>query len=144
MINIEKQDNGYLIENKFWFTESTPKAEYINLIAFRWEDMEYWNKDYFTVSFPWEYDKEEISIRAYEWDSKKLNFFIKFEDKNIFLVQTPNILESQDIPTVNNWIYNDPYTEKLLEKLELEWERYLLDDGSNSNWTESIQEEVTN
>jgi len=127
MINVEKLWNSYLIEWKFLFTDTEINPDYVNLIAIRWTDMNYGKNSFLKVDFPWEYDKDDFFVKAYEWDTQRLNFLIKYDWKTICLIQTPSLLEKEELPTINYWIYNDPYTATLLEKMELEGEKIQID-----------------
>lgn len=127
MITVEKLWNWYLIENKFFFTSDEINWSYVNLTATRWKDMNYGKNTYLSIDYPGEYDKDDFFVKVYEWDTQRLNFLIKYDGKTICLIQTPGLLEKEELPTVNYWIYNDPYTATLLEKIELAWEKIQID-----------------
>ncbi len=122
MLNIEKTENWFIVDNKFYLTNWEINNSLINLATEIWDNMNYWIKDYILINFPWEYDQEWYFIESYVWTNNKMNYVIKNSSK-IAIIQNPEIIEKQEIDWIDNWLYTDIYTEKILEKMELWWDR---------------------
>lgn len=123
MLKIEKLNSWYLIEDKIMFNPSEFMDNYINIMAVRWQDMNYGKASNFKIDFPWEYDKESYFFKVYEWEDWKLNYFIRFADKRIALILTPWIIEKEQFEDIDCWVFDNDYTNSILDKLEIEWER---------------------
>lgn len=126
MIKIENLWNGYLIEDKIFFTNWEYQSDYINLAYFKWESVKFWVANRFLIDFPWEYDIDDIFFKVYEWRDNKLNYFFRLNGENVFLIQDPQIVEREENERIDCWLYLDENTEKILDKLELEWERIMI------------------
>lgn len=133
MIDIKKLENGFLIENKFYFTDTDEHTlhKYINLRQLLWNDMNFGIKSNFIIDYPWEYDIQDISFNVYLWDENKLNYFIKYDSKYIAIIQNPKAVEKEHFQNVEYCIYTDDYTSNVLEKMEYEWESFNL---NQFNW----------
>lgn len=138
-INIEKTDKWFIIESKILFTSQDCDKNYINLFDKSWNNMNYWLSDCFKIDFPWEYDKNEIFFKVYEWDEWKLNYIIKIQDKRIALIQTPWIIEKESFESIDEWLFTNDYTTIILDKLELDWNRINL----SIYWNQEVVEELT-
>ena len=138
-MKIEKDLNWYLIEDKFYFTKEEINPANINLMQIRWEDMTYWKNDSIKIEFPWEYDTNWLFIKVYEWDDKLLNYIITNDSKKFAIIQNPKIIETTEIENISNWLYTDESTKNMLDKLELEWNKYLL----TEEWVEEILSEAS-
>jgi len=122
MIDIKSLENGFLIENKFYFTWEHTLHQYINLRKLVWPEMNYGIKSNFIIDYPWEYDIQDIFFNVYAGDENKLNYFIKFEDKKIAIIQNPKAVEKDFFENVEYCIYTEDFTQNVLDKMEYEGE----------------------
>lgn len=123
MIKIDNTENWFVINWKFCFTENGGKDWYINFASNIGKDMNFGRRDRFMIEYPWEYDKDWYFIKTYAWDNWKLNYIVKLNWKKVAIIQNPDIIEKEELEGVWYWVFTDPFTAKLLDKLELEWER---------------------
>ncbi len=127
-MEIKKLENGFLIENKFYFTDTEEHTlhEYINLRRTLWPNMNFGSKSNFIIDYPGEYDIQNISFNVHLWDENKLNYFIKYNDIYIAIIQNPKAVEKDHFENVEYCIFTDDYTGKVLEKMEYEWQSFNL------------------
>lgn len=130
MVNIKLDSDWFLIENKLLFWASAPHKKYINLALNVWEDIVTQTSEYSIVEYPGEYDINWIFIKVYLSKDGKLNYIFTVNKKKIGLVQSPKILEEDDMNSMYAWLYLDDAVEKKIDQLELEWKKFKLD----SNW----------
>lgn len=126
MVKIEFNGNGYLIEHKllYWFSE--PNVKLINLALEPWEDMRYQKLDYQLVDYPGEYDIDDITINCFLWKNNKLNYVIDYNNKKIWIIQSPEVLEIDEVGDVKYWLYSDDNISNKIDQMELEWEKQKL------------------
>ena len=133
MVNFKIEADGYLIENKFLYSFSQPNWKYINLGVVIWDDMTYDKIDYNIINFPWEYDIKWNRIICLVWKDNKLNYLVFMKQKKFWIIQSPDILESDEIQNMEYWLYTNDSVEKKIDQLELEWEKIKLEESSKVN-----------
>ncbi|HRU50354.1 MAG TPA: hypothetical protein P5155_02510 [Candidatus Absconditabacterales bacterium] len=127
MVNIKLESEGYLIENKILFGASVPHKDYINFAIEIGEDIVIEKLAYSIIEYPGEYDIDGIFIKSFGSKDGKLNYVFTINNKTIGLIQSPKILEEDDIRSLDAWLYLDDAVEKKLEQLELEGKKFKLD-----------------
>ncbi len=133
MVNFKIEADGYLIENKFLYSFSQPNWKYINLDIVIWDDMTYDKIDYNIINFPWEYDIKWNRIICLVWKDNKLNYLVFMKQKKFWVIQSPDILESDEIQNMEYWLYTNDSVEKKIDQLELEWEKIKLEESTTVN-----------
>lgn len=128
MINFKVDPDGYIIESKFLYSFTQPNKKYINLALSIWDDMEYTKSDYNIINYPWEYDIAGKIITCLIWKDNKLNYLIAINWKRFWIIQSPDILESDDVGDMEYRLYTNDSVEKKIDQLELEWERVKLEE----------------
>ena len=144
-IDIKKTENGILIENKFLFNPTEIEVWIINLMATIGEEMAYDRGNLLSIDFPWEYDISWAFIRVFTWNWNKLNFLISYEWATFAIIQSPEVLELDEVCDMNTWIFPDESVSKKLDQLEMEWNRInlsKLDEMPFEDATELNQEEI--
>ncbi len=130
MVNIKLDSGWFLIENKILFWASVPNKDYINLAVDTGEDIVTETASYSIIEYPGEYDINWVFIKVYGSKDWKLNYVFTVNNKKIWLIQSPKILEEDDVNSMYAWLYLDDSVEKKIDQLELEWKKFKLD----SNW----------
>ena len=144
-IDIKKTENGILIENKFLFNPTEIEVWIINLMATIGEEMAYDRGNLLSIDFPWEYDISWAFIRVFIWNWNKLNFLISYEWATFAIIQSPEVLELDEVCDMNTWIFQDESVSKKLDQQEMEWNRInlsKLDEMPFEDGTEWNQEEI--
>ena len=139
-IDIQKTENWILIENKFLFNPSEIEVWIINLLPTIGKEMAYDRGDLLSIDFPGEYDIGGAFIKTFvgKWD--KLNFLITHEWITFAVIQSPEILELDEVCDVNVWIFSNEAIEKKLDQLEMEWDKINLLKLDEMNFEEVQQE----
>ena len=119
MVNV-KFKNGFLLENKLLFGFETANPKYINLALEPGNDMRYEKFDYALVDYPGEYDIQDIGIECFLGANNKLNYIIHLENKNIGIIQSPDVLDLDEVGEVNFRLYQDDKIANKVDQLELE------------------------
>ena len=122
-IDIKKTENWILIENKFLFNPTEIEIWIINLIPSIWEEMAYDRGNLLSIDFPWEYDISGAFIKVFAWNWNKLNFLVSYEWSSFAVIQSPEVLELDEVCDMNTWIFPDESVSKKLDQLEMEWNR---------------------
>jgi hypothetical protein len=122
-----KFKNGFLIEHKLLFGFEKPDPKYINLALEPGGDMRYEKLDYALVDYPGEYDIQEISIECFLGANNKLNYILTVSGKKIGIIQSPDVLEMDEVGEVSFRLYQDDKIAKKIDQLELEWEKQKLE-----------------
>lgn len=130
MANIKLESGWFLIENKVLFGPNVAHQDYINLALESGEDLINEKVPYMMVEFPWEYDIQWINIKCISWKEKKLNYLVRLNDKKYAIIQSPKILEEDEVSGMDYRLYTDEKVEKKIDQLELEWKTIKL----NSEW----------
>ena len=144
-IDIKKTENWILIENKFLFNPNEIEVWIINLMSNIWKEMAYDRWNLLSIDFPWEYDISWAFIKVYAWNGDKLNFLINYEWTSFAIIQSPEVLELDEVCDMNTRIFPDESVSKKLDQLEMEWNRInlsQLDETSFEEATQDSQEEI--
>ena len=122
-IDIKRTENWILIENKFLFNPTKIEVWIINLLPIIGEEMAYDRWNLFSIDFPWEYDIWGAFIKVYVWNWNKLNFLVTYEWATFAVIQSPEVLELDEVCDMSTWIFQDEAVAKKLDQLEMEWDR---------------------
>jgi len=144
-IDIKKTENWILIENKFLFNPSHIEIWIINLLSTIWEEMAYDRGNLLSIDFPGEYDIWWALIKVFAWTWDKLNFLVTYEWTSFAIIQSPEVLELDEVCDMNTRIFTNNSVSKKLDQLEMEWNRInlsQLDEISFENVTDENQEEI--
>jgi hypothetical protein len=144
-IDIKKTENWILIENKFLFNPTEIEIWIINLLPTIWEEMAYDRGNLLSIDFPWEYDISWAFIKVFVWNWDKLNFLVSYEWTTFAIIQSPEILELDEVCDMNYRIFLDESVSKKLDQLEMEWNRInlsQLDEISFKDATQGNEEEI--
>lgn len=144
-IDIKKTENWILIESRFLFNPTEIEIWIINLMPILWEEMAYDRGNLLSIDFPGEYDINWAFIKVFAWNWDKLNFLVSYEWTTFAIIQSPEVLELDEVCDVNTWIFPDESVSKKLDQLEMEWNRInlsQLDEMSFEDATQWNQEEI--
>lgn len=119
--------NGFLIENKLLFGFETTDPKYINLALEPGDDMRYDKLEYALVDYPGEYDIQWIGIECFLGANNKLNYVLAVNDKKIGIIQSPDVLDLDEVGEVKVWLYQDDKIANKIDQLELEGEKQKLE-----------------
>jgi|GEM_PF-3324380 len=126
-VNVQKQNDGYLLEGKFYICFAKPHKSHINLMATKGEPMRYQDADAevstFIIDYPGEYDKDEVSIKVAEDQGGALNYLLKYNNQIVAFVQSASALDDEDFTNAKYRLYVDPFIAKTIDKMELEGEK---------------------
>ena len=89
--------------------------------------MRYHESPQIIVDYPGEYDIHGRSIKAFVGKNAKLNYLIQGKNKKFWIIQSADILESDDIDGMDTWLYRGENISKKFEQLEMEGELINLD-----------------
>lgn len=126
MVNV-KFKNGFLIENKLLFGFETTDPKYINLALEPGDDMRYDKLDYALVDYPGEYDIQGIGIECFLGANNKLNYVLAINDKKIGIIQSPDVLDLDEVGEVKVRLYQDDKIANKMDQLEFEGEKQKLE-----------------
>ena len=90
------------------------------------DDMRYENLDYTLVDYPGEYDVQGVIIQCFLGADQKLNYIITLDGKRIGLIQSADVLDLDEVGSVNFWMYTDDKIAAKIDQLELEGEKQKL------------------
>ncbi len=144
-IDIKKTENWILIENKFLFNPTEIEIWIINLMPIIWEEMAYDRGNLLSIDFPWEYDISWAFIKVFSWNWGRLNYLVSYEGTTFAIIQSPEVLELDEVCDMNYRIFLDESVSKKLDQLEMEWNRInlsQLDEMSFEDATQDNQEEI--
>lgn len=116
-------DGGYQIEKSLFFGYAYVHNALINLASQVGEDMRYHEGEIIIVDYPGEYDIKGWTIKAFVGQNQKLNYLIQGNNKKFWIIQSPDVLELEDVDRMDTWLYLWEAIEKKLDQLELEGER---------------------
>ena len=122
-IDIKRTENWILIENKFLFNPTKIEIWIINLLPIIGEEMAYDRWNLLSIDFPGEYDIWWAFIKVYVWNWNKLNFLVTYEWVTFAVIQSPEVLELDEVCDMSTWIFQDEAVAKKLDQLEMEWDR---------------------
>ena len=115
-------DGGFQIENELFFGYTYTHNGLINLASEVGPEMRYHETPQIIVDYPGEYDIHGRSIKAFVGKNAKLNYLIQWKNKKFWIMQSVDILESED-----TWLYRGENISKKFEQLEMEGELINLD-----------------
>lgn len=138
-IDIKKTENWILIENKFLFNPTNIEVWIINLLPTIGEEMAYDRGNLLSIDFPGEYDIWWAFIKVYAWNWNKLNFLITYEWMTFAIIQSPEVLELDEVCDMSTWIFPDESVSKKLDQLEMEWDRINLSDVWEMSFEDATQ-----
>ncbi len=116
-------DGGYQIEKSLFFGYAYVHNALINLASQVGEDMRYHEGEIMIVDYPGEYDIKGWTIKAFVGQNQKLNYLIQGNNKKFWIIQSPDVLELEEVDRMDTWLYLWEAIEKKLDQLELEGER---------------------
>jgi hypothetical protein len=122
-IQITPTDNGTYLGKHIIFSPQTVVPGIINLQAEVGEEMAYDRGNLLSLSFPGEYDIGGTLVNAYVGANGKLNYLIINDEMKCGIIQSPDVLESDEVCDMETWIFTDDAVGKKLDQLEMEGER---------------------
>ena len=139
-VDVKKTENWILVENKFFFNPTKIEIWIINLLPTIWEEManDRWNL--LSIDFPGEYDIGWAFIKVYAGNWNKLNFLITYEWTTFAVIQSPEVLELDEVCDMSTWIFPDDSVDKKLDQLEMEWDRINLSQLDEVNFEDANQD----
>ena len=144
-IDIKRTENWILLENKFLFNPTEIEVGIINLMPTIWEEMAYDRWNLLSIDFPGEYDIWWAFIKVYAGNWNKLNFLVTYEWTTFAVIQSPEVLELDEVCDMSTWIFPDESVAKKLDQLEMEWDRINLSKLDEMNFNEAkenMKEEI--
>lgn len=139
-IDIKRTENWILLENKFLFNPTEIEVGIINLMPTIWEEMAYDRWNLLSIDFPGEYDIGWAFIKVYAWNWNKLNFLVTYEWTTFAVIQSPEVLELDEVCDMNTRIFPDESVAKKLDQLEMEWDRINLSKLDELNFDEAKED----
>ena len=141
MVDIKLEGEWFLIEKKVLFWATQPHPDYVNLALEVWDDVVTERLPHAIIEYPWEYDIMWIWAKVFLWKDNKLNYLLNIDWKKIWIIQTPKILEEDEVTGMDWWLYLDDAVEKRLDQLEMVWKKLKL---VVSGWQLEIEEKWDN
>ena len=141
MVDIKLEWEWFLIEKKVLFWATQPHPDYVNLALEAWDDVVTERLPHAIIEYPWEYDIMWIWAKVLLWKDNKLNYLLNIDWKKIGIIQTPKILEEDEVTGMDWWLYLDDAVEKRLDQLEMVWKKLKL---VVSDWQLEIEEKWDN
>lgn len=139
-IDIKRTENWILLENKFLFNPTEIEVGIINLMPTIWEEMAYDRWNLLSIDFPGEYDIWWAFIKVYSWNWNKLNFLVTYEWTTFAVIQSPEVLELDEVCDMSTWIFPDESVAKKLDQLEMEGDRINLSKLDEMNFNEAKED----
>ena len=139
-IDIKRTENWILLENKFLFNPTEIEGGIINLMPTIWEEMAYDRWNLLSIDFPGEYDIWWAFIKVYSWNWNKLNFLVTYEWTTFAVIQSPEVLELDEVCDMSTWIFPDESVAKKLDQLEMEGDRINLSKLDEMNFNEAKED----
>ena len=136
MVNIKLEAGWFLIEDKVLFGASEPSQNHVNLALEAGPDIVVERLPHALIEYPGEYDIMWVWARVLLWKDNKLNYLLNLDWKKIGIIQTPKILESDEVSDMDAWIYMDEAVEKRIDQLELGWKKYKV---WNEGWVLQVE-----
>ena len=138
-VDIKRTENWILLENKFLFNPTEIEVWIINLMPTIWEEMAYDRGNLLSIDFPGEYDISGAFIKVFVWNWNKLNFLVSYEWSSFAVIQSPEVLELDEVCDMNTWIFPDESVSKKLDQLEMEWDRINLSQIDETSFEDAIE-----
>jgi hypothetical protein len=89
--------------------------------------MRYDKLEYALVDYPGEYDIQGIGIECFLGANNKLNYVVTINDKKIGIIQSPDILDLDEVGEVKVRLYQDDKIANKMDQLEFEGEKQKLE-----------------
>lgn len=141
MVDIKLEGEWFLIEKKVLFWATQPHPDYVNLALEVWDDVVTERLPHAIIEYPWEYDIMWIWAKVFLWKDNKLNYLLNIDWKKIWIIQSPKILEEDEVTWMDWRLYLDDAVEKRLDQLEMVWKKLKL---VVSDWQLEIEEKWDN
>jgi len=141
MVDIKLEWEWFLIEKKVLFWATQPHPDYVNLALEAWDDVVTERLPHAIIEYPWEYDIMWVWAKVFLWKDNKLNYLLNINWKKIGIIQTPKILEEDEVTWMDWWLYLDDAVEKRLDQLEMVWKKLKL---LVQDWQLEIEEKWDN
>jgi len=141
MVDIKLEWEWFLIEKKVLFWATQPHPDYVNLALEVWDDVVTERLPHAIIEYPGEYDIMWIWAKVFLWKDNKLNYLLNIGWKKIWIIQTPKILEEDEVTGMDRRLYLDDAVEKRLDQLEMVWKKLKL---VVSDWQLEIEEKWDN
>ena len=122
-IAITTTENGTTIGKNIVFNPHTVISGIINLQATAGEEMAYDRGNLLSIDFPGEYDIGGSLINVYTGTNGKLNYLIVNEEGKVWIIQSPDVLELDEVAGMDTRVFFDESVNKKLDQLEMEGER---------------------
>lgn len=136
MVNIKLESGWFLIENKVLFWADAPHPDHVNLALEAGPDIVVERLPHAIIEYPGEYDIMWVWAKVLLWAENKLNYLLNLDGKKIWIIQTPRILEDDEVWDMDARLYMDESVEKKIDQLELWWKKIQL---SNEGWVLDIK-----
>lgn len=120
-------DWGYQIEKALFFGYAYAHNGLINLASEIGEDMKYHSGELIIIDYPGEYDIKGRTIKVFRGQNGKLNYLVQGNNKKFWIIQSPDVLEFEEVDGMDTWLYLWESIEKKLDQLELEGEKINLE-----------------
>ena len=120
-------DGGYQIEKALFLGYTYVHNGLINLASEIGGDMRYHEGEITVIDYPGEYDIKGRTIKAFIGQNQKLNYLIQGNNKKFWIIQSPDVLELEEVDGMDSWLFLWENIEKKLDQLELEGERINLE-----------------
>lgn len=141
MVDIKLEGEWFLIEKKVLFWATQPHPDYVNLALEVWDDVVTERLPHAIIEYPWEYDIMWVWAKVFLWKDNKLNYLLNIDWKKIWIIQTPKILEEDEVTWMDRRLYLDDAVEKRLDQLEMVWKKLKL---VVEDWQLEIEEKWDN
>lgn len=113
-------DGGFQIENELFFGYTYTHNSLINLSSELGDEMKYHHGQQIIIDYPGEYDIHNWSIKALLGKNQKLNYLIHGKNKKFWIIQSVDVLESDEVENMDTWLYIWENISKKFDQLELE------------------------
>ncbi len=123
MLTITTLEDAYLIENMFIFGNEVWDDKYLILKPHANADDILATMKKGTIDFPGEYDINTVFIKAVLGKKNEMNYFIKTKNKSFAIIQSPEVLEQDDLLNVQHRIVTHEKVANKIDQLELEGEK---------------------
>ncbi len=118
MVEITKKGNGTCVGDRLYFGDDAQDG-LITLALQKSEIMNYGQGNTNIVSFPGEYDIDDISIKCIDaWDV--LHYIVYVDETWVALLQSSAALEKENIQWIDQWFVANEDIKKEIEGMDLE------------------------
>jgi len=131
-LEINTTENGIRIWEHFIYAPHTVVAGIINLQPVVGAAMAYDRENLLSIDFPGEYDIGGTLIHVFTGSGDKLNYLITHEDGKFGIIQSPEVLEMDEVNGMDIRIFTNEWVSKKLDQLEIEGDRIDLNQLSSA------------